>query len=430
MVRVAAVVRDQKGRFVQDLTVTRFRGPRRRQSQHDRRFSAATSPASASRCCSTSAAAWKASCRTRARPRRTFSAGSTRRATRRRSSPSTRISTSARRSRPGCKTLPDVDGRRSCRSARRRCTTRSPRPRRRVGEREGRRRAVVVLTDGADNASRLTPAEVSAIASAIDVPVYIFGIVPSIDNPAEDTRRNVGRAVGVRRSAGRSGRLDRRARVRGEHAGTAQHRGAANHRRAAASVSDRVRIERQAGLASARGPCAEQGPDRPSPERVHRGAITPDVVLGGSIMLRKFFVAVPIAVLGDRRLDGVRHQEVRPHERRRSEREGRLAGPLHRGDAGADAQERRAHLRGRSEGRRPRRSRREQANDAGGGGEHAAAAANAVGTEANAKFDTIDKASKRLVYEVVLSEDQGNFKFGKTSCPTKRSRRSTRWSRS
>ena len=57
---------------------------------------------------------------------------------------------------------------------------------RRVGQREGRRRAVVVLTDGADNASHLKPEDVSAIASAIDVPVYIFGIVPSIDNPSAD----------------------------------------------------------------------------------------------------------------------------------------------------------------------------------------------------------------------------------------------------
>ena len=37
--------------------------------------------------------------------------------------------------------------------------------------------------------------------------------------------------------------------------------------------------------------------------------------------------------------------------------------------------------------------------------------------EANTKFDAIDKASKRLVYEVVLSEDSGNFKFGKTVLP-------------
>jgi Ca-activated chloride channel family protein len=63
---------------------------------------------------------------------------------------------------------------------------------RRVGEREGRRRAVVVLTDGNDNASRLKPEDVSAIASAIDVPVYIFGIVPSIDNPsAENSTHSV-----------------------------------------------------------------------------------------------------------------------------------------------------------------------------------------------------------------------------------------------
>jgi VWFA-related protein len=58
---------------------------------------------------------------------------------------------------------------------------------RRVGEREGRRRAVIVLTDGADNASFLKPSDVSAIASSIDVPVYIFGIVPSIDNPSAET---------------------------------------------------------------------------------------------------------------------------------------------------------------------------------------------------------------------------------------------------
>jgi Ca-activated chloride channel family protein len=58
---------------------------------------------------------------------------------------------------------------------------------RRVGAREGRRRAVVVLTDGTDNASRLNPSDVAAVASEIDVPVYIFGIVPSIDNPLEET---------------------------------------------------------------------------------------------------------------------------------------------------------------------------------------------------------------------------------------------------
>ena len=58
---------------------------------------------------------------------------------------------------------------------------------RRVGRRDGRRRAVVVLTDGTDTSSRMTPPEVSAVASEIDVPVYIFGIVPSIDNPSDDS---------------------------------------------------------------------------------------------------------------------------------------------------------------------------------------------------------------------------------------------------
>jgi Ca-activated chloride channel family protein len=55
---------------------------------------------------------------------------------------------------------------------------------RRMNGRESRRRAIVVLTDGVDNASRLSASEVSGIASAIDVPVYVVGIVPSIDNPA------------------------------------------------------------------------------------------------------------------------------------------------------------------------------------------------------------------------------------------------------
>jgi Ca-activated chloride channel family protein len=57
---------------------------------------------------------------------------------------------------------------------------------RRVGARDGRRHAVIVMTDGADNASSLKPSQVSAIASSIDVPVYIFGIVASIDNPSEE----------------------------------------------------------------------------------------------------------------------------------------------------------------------------------------------------------------------------------------------------
>jgi outer membrane protein OmpA-like peptidoglycan-associated protein len=45
--------------------------------------------------------------------------------------------------------------------------------------------------------------------------------------------------------------------------------------------------------------------------------------------------------------------------------------------------------------------------------EEARAAADAVNTRA----DAIEKASKRMVYEVVLSEDKGNFKFGQAQMP-------------
>jgi len=51
-------------------------------------------------------------------------------------------------------------------------------------------------------------------------------------------------------------------------------------------------------------------------------------------------------------------------------------------------------------------------------------AANSAAMEAGNRADAVgknvdamDKASKRLVYEVVLSEDEGNFKFGKVALP-------------
>ena len=57
----------------------------------------------------------------------------------------------------------------------------------RINVREGRRHAVIVLTDGLDNASKLTAAQVSGVASAIDVPVYVIGIVSGLDDPTSDT---------------------------------------------------------------------------------------------------------------------------------------------------------------------------------------------------------------------------------------------------
>jgi Ca-activated chloride channel family protein len=53
---------------------------------------------------------------------------------------------------------------------------------RRVEAREYKRRAILVLTDGVDNASRLTPAEVSGIASATEVPVYVLAVLSPIDH--------------------------------------------------------------------------------------------------------------------------------------------------------------------------------------------------------------------------------------------------------
>ena len=65
-----------------------------------------------------------------------------------------------------------------------------------------------------------------------------------------------------------------------------------------------------------------------------------------------------------------------------------------------------------------------QANQAAVAGQQAAsAAANWPPTPAPrrrpppASAEAVDKASKRLVFEVVLSEDQGNFKFSKTDLP-------------
>lgn len=46
-----------------------------------------------------------------------------------------------------------------------------------------RRRALVVMTDGVDTGSKLTPAQVSGIASSIDLPVYIVVVVQPIDDP-------------------------------------------------------------------------------------------------------------------------------------------------------------------------------------------------------------------------------------------------------
>jgi Ca-activated chloride channel homolog len=46
-----------------------------------------------------------------------------------------------------------------------------------MGQRRAQRRAVIVVTDGIDTSSALTPSDVSALASDINVPVYIVNVV-------------------------------------------------------------------------------------------------------------------------------------------------------------------------------------------------------------------------------------------------------------
>ena len=52
-----------------------------------------------------------------------------------------------------------------------------------VAERTNKHRALLVISDGVDTASKMTPAEVSGIASSIDVPVYLLRVVNPLDHP-------------------------------------------------------------------------------------------------------------------------------------------------------------------------------------------------------------------------------------------------------
>jgi peptidoglycan-associated lipoprotein len=133
-------------------------------------------------------------------------------------------------------------------------------------------------------------------------------------------------------------------------------------------------------------------------------------------MLRKFFVAIPITVLCVgastacatnkfvRTSVGEVNEKVDSQGRaieETQERTRRNEGRISEVDQKAAAAAQRA----------------EAANTAAAQADQNAAAAKAVGAEAKTSFETMDRANKRLVYEVVLSEDQGNFKFGKTVLP-------------
>ena len=52
---------------------------------------------------------------------------------------------------------------------------------RRLAARSATHKAVIVLTDGADNSSSMTARDVSGLASSIDVPVFVVATVPQVD---------------------------------------------------------------------------------------------------------------------------------------------------------------------------------------------------------------------------------------------------------
>lgn len=52
-----------------------------------------------------------------------------------------------------------------------------------AAERANRHRALLVITDGVDTASKRTAPEVSGIAASIDVPVYLLTVVNPVDHP-------------------------------------------------------------------------------------------------------------------------------------------------------------------------------------------------------------------------------------------------------
>jgi outer membrane protein OmpA-like peptidoglycan-associated protein len=126
-------------------------------------------------------------------------------------------------------------------------------------------------------------------------------------------------------------------------------------------------------------------------------------------MFRNFFVALPIAVLAvggstacaskkfvrtsvgevNDKVDSLGRSVEETQERTRRN-EGRISEVDQKAQAAAQSAQ--------------------KANDS-------AATANNAATEVGSRLTEFDKATRRLVYEVVLSEDSGNFKFGKTALP-------------
>jgi peptidoglycan-associated lipoprotein len=130
-------------------------------------------------------------------------------------------------------------------------------------------------------------------------------------------------------------------------------------------------------------------------------------------MFRNFFVALPIAVLAVGGSTACASKKfVRTSVGEVNDKVDSL------GRSVEETQERTRRNEGRiSEVDQKAAAAGQSAQQANESATQARQAATAVDTKFTGKFDDLDKASKRLVYEVVLSEDSGNFKFGKTVLP-------------
>jgi outer membrane protein OmpA-like peptidoglycan-associated protein len=129
-------------------------------------------------------------------------------------------------------------------------------------------------------------------------------------------------------------------------------------------------------------------------------------------MLRKFVVALPIVVLAAGSTACASKKFVRTSVGEVNDKVDSMGRSLE------ETQERTRKNEGRinevDQRAQGAQSAADQANNAAGQARQEAVNAR---NDANGKFDAIDKANRRLVYEVVLSEDSGNFKFGKTVLP-------------
>src|ERR1051325_7695415 len=119
------------------------------------------------------------------------------------------------------------------------------------------------------------------------------------------------------------------------------------------------------------------------------------MAIGGTACASKKFVRTSVGEVNDK-VDSLGRSVEETQERTR-----RNEGKISEVDQKAGAAQQAADQAGQS------------ANQANQAATAAHNAANAVGN----KFDEFDKSNRRLVYEVVLSEDSGNFKFGKTTLP-------------